>query len=98
MVRRPDLTLRLHLPQWQGGNLPDYAFGASLLTWLRPASSLWGLVTAAVQSMAPWCDITAIWVESVVRKLMCTRQLGRPRAPRITGARRRGAPGETLVG
>lgn len=29
-------TLRLNLPQWQGGNLPEYYFGANLLAWLAP--------------------------------------------------------------
>src|SRR5262245_8658973 len=30
-------TLRLNMPQWQGGNLPAYHFGAELLAWLAPA-------------------------------------------------------------
>jgi arginase len=32
-------TLRLHIPQWQGGNLDAYHFGAQLLAWLAPAAS-----------------------------------------------------------
>src|SRR5215510_13271958 len=33
-------TLRLLMPQWQGGgNNPVYALGARLLAWLAPASS-----------------------------------------------------------
>src|SRR6516165_4655253 len=32
-------TLRLHMPQWQGGNLDAYHFGAQLLAWLAPAAS-----------------------------------------------------------
>jgi arginase len=31
-------TLRLLMPQWQGGNKPPYAFGAKLLAWLVPAA------------------------------------------------------------
>lgn len=31
-------TLRLLMPQWQGGNNPPYYFGAKLLTWLAPGS------------------------------------------------------------
>ncbi|WP_202906514.1 hypothetical protein [Celeribacter ethanolicus] len=27
-------TLRLKMPQWQGGNLPAYHFGSELLAWL----------------------------------------------------------------
>lgn len=30
-------TLRLLMPQWQGGNNPPYSFGARLLSWLAPA-------------------------------------------------------------
>lgn len=29
-------TLRLLMPQWQGGNNPNYSFGAELLAWLAP--------------------------------------------------------------
>jgi arginase len=29
-------TLRLHMPQWQGGNLHDYHFGSRLLAFLAP--------------------------------------------------------------
>lgn len=29
-------TLRLNMPQWQGGNEPAYFFGAELLRWLAP--------------------------------------------------------------
>ena len=31
-------TLRLNMPLWQGGNLPEYYFGAQLLAWLAPAT------------------------------------------------------------
>jgi arginase len=30
-------TLRLNMPQWQGGNEYGYYFGAELLAWLAPA-------------------------------------------------------------
>lgn len=29
-------TLRLNMPQWQGGDLPAYRFGTELLRWLAP--------------------------------------------------------------
>ncbi len=32
-------TLRLLLPQWQGGNNPNYAFGAELLAYIAPNSN-----------------------------------------------------------
>jgi arginase len=31
-------TLRLNFPLWQGGNRPEYHFGAQLLAWLAPAA------------------------------------------------------------
>ena len=31
-------TLRLLIPQWQGGNREQYFFGAKLLNWLAPES------------------------------------------------------------
>ncbi len=39
MARRRELTLRLIMPQWQGGNRPDYYFGAELLAWLAPRAA-----------------------------------------------------------
>ena len=39
MVRHHELTLRLIMPQWQGGNVHDYYFGAALLAWLAPAAN-----------------------------------------------------------
>ena len=37
MVQRHEQTLRLIMPQWQGGNRHDYYFGAQVLAWLAPA-------------------------------------------------------------
>jgi arginase len=40
MNRAPSAnTLRLLMPQWQGGNNPPYHFGAQLLSWLAPPAS-----------------------------------------------------------
>jgi arginase len=36
MSRKHGKTLRLHMPQWQGGNIHDYYFGSNLLAWLAP--------------------------------------------------------------
>jgi arginase len=36
MPTKKETTLRLNMPQWQGGNRPDYYFGAQLLAWLAP--------------------------------------------------------------
>lgn len=32
-------TIRLLMPQWQGGNNPAYSFGAQLLAWLAPTTA-----------------------------------------------------------
>ncbi|WP_265458817.1 arginase family protein [Enterococcus sp. HY326] len=32
-------TIRLKIPQWQGGNKSNYAFGSELLTWLAPKNA-----------------------------------------------------------
>ncbi|QND44417.1 arginase family protein (plasmid) [Rhizobium lusitanum] len=39
MTNDPKKTLRLLMPQWQGGHLPAYHFGAQLLAWLAPPAS-----------------------------------------------------------
>lgn len=36
MSHENNKTLRLHIPQWQGGNNHAYYFGAQLLAWLAP--------------------------------------------------------------
>ena len=52
MSIRSGSTLRLNLPLWQGGNRPEYHFGAQLLAWLAPAPE--GPVeTVAVPEPAP---------------------------------------------
>ncbi|MGN8646069.1 arginase family protein [Gracilibacillus sp. HCP3S3_G5_1] len=32
-------TIRMLMPQWQGGNNPNYSFGAELLAWLAPENN-----------------------------------------------------------
>src|SRR5207245_2512045 len=39
MPEREETTLRLIMPQWQGGNLADYHFGTEVLAWLAPPTS-----------------------------------------------------------
>lgn len=39
MSTTKETTLRLHMPQWQGGNIHDYYFGSALLAWLAPVAS-----------------------------------------------------------
>jgi arginase len=36
MMEMTSTTLRLNMPQWQGGNEPAYRFGAELLAFLAP--------------------------------------------------------------
>jgi arginase len=38
MTEKSQTTLRLHMPQWQGGNNPAYHFGSLLLSFLAPRS------------------------------------------------------------
>jgi arginase len=38
MSARSGSTLRLNMPLWQGGNQPEYHFGAQLLAWLAPVA------------------------------------------------------------
>jgi arginase len=39
MPTKQETTLRLKIPQWQGGNMHDYYFGSALLAWLAPPAS-----------------------------------------------------------
>ncbi len=39
MSTTKETTLRLHMPQWQGGNRHDYYFGSQLLAWLAPLAN-----------------------------------------------------------
>lgn len=39
MSTKKETTLRLHIPQWQGGNLHNYYFGSQLLAWLAPVAN-----------------------------------------------------------
>lgn len=39
MTKASAQTLRLLMPQWQGGALPAYHFGAQMLNWLAPQTS-----------------------------------------------------------
>jgi arginase len=38
MSTQSGATLRLNMPLWQGGNQPEYHFGAQLLAWLAPVA------------------------------------------------------------
>lgn len=39
MSTKNGTTLRLNMPQWQGGNVHDYYFGSQLLAWLAPSAN-----------------------------------------------------------
>jgi len=39
MPTKKQTTLRLIMPQWQGGNVHDYYFGSQLLAWLAPSTN-----------------------------------------------------------
>lgn len=36
MSNSSPVTLRLHMPQWQGGNLTEYSLSSQMLSWLLP--------------------------------------------------------------
>jgi arginase len=38
MKDKLESTLRLHMPQWQGGALSEYHLSSQLLSWLLPTS------------------------------------------------------------
>ncbi|GLS30740.1 arginase [Mesorhizobium albiziae] len=66
-------TLRLHIPQWQGGNLEAYHFGAQLLAWLAPAAT--GPV-ATVEVAEP--DGSGLsWEDGIVARSVLLKQLDR---------------------
>lgn len=56
-------TLRLLMPQWQGGNNPSYYFGAKLLAWLAPEA---GNVPQVEVPVTPY-DETELLLENGVR-------------------------------
>ncbi|MCA1366700.1 arginase family protein [Bradyrhizobium sp. BRP14] len=64
-------TLRLHIPQWQGGNLDAYHLGGRLLAWLAPAAS--GPV-ATVEIAEPDGSELAV-EEGIVARSVLLRQL-----------------------
>ena len=39
MYTKKETTLRLNMPQWQGGNRHKYYFGSELLAWLAPPAN-----------------------------------------------------------
>jgi arginase len=39
MSTKRETTLRLNMPQWQGGNRHEYYFGSKLLVWLAPPAN-----------------------------------------------------------
>src|SRR5262249_5247647 len=39
MPMQRGVTLRLNMPQWQGGNVDNYYFGSALLSWFAPTAN-----------------------------------------------------------
>lgn len=70
-------TLRLLMPQWQGGNNPPYYFGAKLLAWLAPEA---GNVTQVEVPVSPY-DGKDLSMENGVRaQSILLRQLNSARS------------------
>lgn len=71
-------TLRLLMPQWQGGNNPPYSFGAKLLAWLAPSA---GDTPQVEVPVSPYDDTelpteNGVFAQSVLlRQLRSARQI-----------------------
>lgn len=68
-------TLRLNMPQWQGGNEPAYLFGAELLRWLAPAHAGPEETVAIRQpdGRAPEIDKGIKWREALLSQAKAAR-------------------------
>lgn len=65
-------TLRLLMPQWQGGNNPAYSFGAKLLAWLAPTSENIPQVEVPI---IPYCNMELPTEDGVVGRSVLLQQL-----------------------
>jgi arginase len=63
-------TLRLVMPQWQGGGLPAYILGARLLAWLAPASD----ATLREVAVSPPGDRNLVLEQGVYERSAILRQ------------------------
>lgn len=79
-------TLRLNMPQWQGGNEPAYRFGAELLRWLAPPHNGPEETVAVPEpdGSAPPIDRGIKWRESLLSQARAARAaIGRHGPDRI---------------
>jgi arginase len=67
-------TLRLHFPQWQGGNNKAYYFGAQMLSWLAPKAN--GPVVE-VEVEAPREDADLLLEDGIVGRAILLKQLAK---------------------
>lgn len=65
-------TLRLLMPQWQGGNNPAYSFGAQLLAWLAPTRE--NILQVEVP-VAPYSNTKLSTEDGVVGRSVLLQQL-----------------------
>lgn len=65
-------TLRLLMPQWQGGNNPPYTLGAKLLAWLAPAAGDMPQVEVPIE---PYNGTALPMEDGVVGRSVLLRQL-----------------------
>lgn len=68
-------TLRLNMPQWQGGNEPAYRFGAELLRWLAPPHDGPEETVAVLEpdGRAPEIDQGIKWRETLLSQAKAAR-------------------------
>lgn len=75
-------TIRLVMPQWQGGNNPAYHFGAELLAWLAPATNAPVVVVPVTPPAEPLVSENGIVGRSqLVKQLASARTLIAQQSP-----------------
>jgi arginase len=81
--RRPGKTIRLLMPQWQGGNNPAYMLGARLLAWLAPGSTdpVIEVPVAADDGMPVVLDNGILARQALLRQLQAARDIIEAEAP-----------------
>lgn len=76
-MKSQEKTLRLLMPQWQGGNNPAYSLGARLLAWLAPESEA-PLVEVPVEPYGenpPVKESGVVWHSTLLKQQRAARHL-----------------------
>src|SRR3546814_17880610 len=75
-------TLRLNMPQWQGGDEPAYRFGSELLRWLAPPHDgpEGSVEVPEADGNHPQGEHGLKWRDALLSQAMHARQIGRASA------------------